>query len=39
MCGRAAEDTRFPRYPALPVFHCVGFEPAADPLEAHDEGE
>ena len=29
-CGRAAGDTRFPRYPGLPVLQCAGFEtPAA----------
>jgi len=27
MCGRAREDPRFPRYPALPVLSCPGFEP------------
>ncbi len=31
MCGRAANDSRFPRYPRLPVLECTGFEmePAA----------
>ena len=29
LCGRAATDSRFPRYPALPVLHCEGYEPAA----------
>jgi hypothetical protein len=31
MCGRAAADDRFPRYPALPVITCIGFEPASPP--------
>jgi len=30
MCGRAADDPRFPRYPALPVLRCAGFEPESD---------
>ena len=25
-CGRADTDPRFPRYPALPVRQCVGYE-------------
>ena len=27
-CGRAADDSRFPRYPTLPVRACPGFERA-----------
>ena len=26
LCGRAATDPRFPRYPGLPVLRCAGFE-------------
>ena len=26
LCERSATDARFPRYPPLPVLHCVGFE-------------
>ena len=26
MCGRSKTDPRFPRYPALPVVRCVGYE-------------
>jgi len=26
LCGRAAEDPRFPKYPRLPVLRCPGFE-------------
>lgn len=26
LCRRAAEDLRFPRYPAIPVRACAGFE-------------
>jgi hypothetical protein len=27
-CGRAAHDSRFPRYPRLPVTECAGHEMA-----------
>jgi len=27
MCGRAASDARFARYPRLPVLECEGYEP------------
>jgi len=26
LCERSASDPRFPRYPALPVIRCDGFE-------------
>lgn len=26
LCGRSATDPRYPRYPALPVRACAGFE-------------
>lgn len=26
LCGRAKDDPRFRRYPALPVLRCPGFE-------------
>lgn len=29
MCGRAADDPSFPRYPRLPVGQCRGHEAAA----------
>lgn len=42
MCGLAKEDPRFPRYPALPVLSCAGFEPepdaAPDPSDAGPDG-
>jgi hypothetical protein len=28
LCERSVTDARFPRYPALPVVRCAGFEPA-----------
>lgn len=28
-CGRAKDDPRFARYPALPVLECPGFEARA----------
>jgi hypothetical protein len=30
-CGRSAEDTRFPKYPILPVLTCPGFEAPSRP--------
>jgi hypothetical protein len=29
LCGRAADDPRFRRYPPLPVLRCDGHEPIA----------
>lgn len=29
LCGRAADDPLFVRYPPLPVLRCPGHEPAA----------
>lgn len=34
LCRRAETDPRFPRYPPIPVFRCMGFEPAEAPGEA-----
>ena len=28
-CGRSDFDTRFPRYPRLPVLECAGFQARA----------
>lgn len=25
-CTRSDEDSTFPRYPSIPVLHCLGFE-------------
>jgi hypothetical protein len=30
-CGLAATDSRFPRYPRLPVVQCDGYAPGAGP--------
>lgn len=27
LCGLAKTDSRFSKYPVLPVFSCAGFEP------------
>lgn len=35
LCRRSATDPRFPRYPALPVRACPGYEPEA--AEADDD--
>ena len=32
-CARAETDPRFPRYPALPILTCPGYE-AADPARS-----
>lgn len=29
LCGRAADDPRFARYPPLPVLNCAGYARAA----------
>lgn len=34
LCDRSREDSRYPRYPRLPVLRCPGFEPS--PPEAID---
>jgi hypothetical protein len=31
LCGRAAHDQRFARYPPLPVLRCPGHEPNPPP--------
>jgi hypothetical protein len=28
LCRKSETDDRFPRYPALPVRRCAGYEPA-----------
>jgi len=33
LCGKSADDPRFPRYPRLPVVRCDGFTPA-DPTRS-----
>jgi hypothetical protein len=37
LCGRSREDSRYERYPRLPVVRCEGFEPLP-PGEAPAEG-
>lgn len=34
-CMRAASDTRFAKYPHLPVLRCPGFE-SLEPMTPHD---
>jgi hypothetical protein len=31
LCERSFTDPRFPRYPAIPVRSCLGYEPRAAP--------
>ncbi|HEY8767103.1 MAG TPA: hypothetical protein VIP09_07560 [Dehalococcoidia bacterium] len=38
LCRRSETDARFPRYPALPVLECIGYEKApADNTPTVDE--
>ncbi len=30
MCGKHFEDSRYPKYPRLPVLGCDGYSPKAD---------
>jgi len=32
LCGRSADDSRFAKYPRLPVLQCAGFEATDAPL-------
>ena len=34
LCGRAAADPRYARYPTLPVVRCAGHEPVASAPDA-----
>jgi len=34
LCERSHSDTRYRRYPQLPVFRCQGFEPQADAADS-----
>lgn len=34
LCGRAADDPRFRRYPPLPVLRCAGHEPGPAPASS-----
>jgi hypothetical protein len=33
LCRLSETDRRYPRYPALPVVSCAGFEPLDEPLD------
>ena len=37
-CGLSDEDSRFPKYPPLPVRSCSGFAPSDDPSNDTDSG-
>jgi hypothetical protein len=40
LCELSKTDARFPRYPALPVVRCAGFEHAdRDPWNAYSESQ
>ena len=38
LCGRAKEDPTFPRYPAIPVLTCRGFQARVPAEDAEDDG-
>lgn len=38
MCGLAATDPRFPKYPRLPVLQCAGFEEGPQRAEPPEDG-
>lgn len=38
LCGLAADDPRFPRYPSLPVVRCPGFSPRDPGVEDPGDG-
>jgi hypothetical protein len=38
LCERSADDPRYPRYPALPVVDCAGFEIAGSIAAQPDGG-
>jgi hypothetical protein len=37
LCRRSAEDSRFPKYPRLPVIGCAGFEAEPDARDKNPE--
>jgi hypothetical protein len=36
LCRRSETDARFPRYPALPVLKCIGYEKAPGNVQIRD---
>jgi hypothetical protein len=36
LCRRSETDARFPRYPALPVLKCIGYEKTPGNLQIRD---
>ena len=38
LCERAQEDPTFPRYPAIPVLTCRGFEARTPSEDAEEDG-
>ena len=36
LCRRSETNARFPRYPALPVLKCIGYEKAPGNLQIRD---
>ena len=38
LCALSASDTRFPRYPRLPVLECPGYEPGESETPGGEPG-
>jgi len=38
LCERSVDDARYPRYPALPVLDCAGFEAATSNVPVSEAG-
>jgi len=36
LCARSRDDTRFTKYPPLPVLRCIGWQPGAAEGSPHD---
>ena len=39
LCRRSESDARFPKYPPLPVWTCIGYEPNSEPQASSKTGE
>lgn len=37
MCTRSADDSRYPRYPRIPVVRCPGYDPGVAPQGREEE--
>jgi hypothetical protein len=37
LCTRSFSDPRFPKYPPLPVLHCIGYEKRTIPKDSAED--